>query len=71
MSEPHDRYDENSPPTTLDKPWPMNSRLASINWPERIATALAIEMDCASATMVSGTATPTRSGSTLHCTAGT
>jgi hypothetical protein len=29
----------------LDRPWPRNSRFASMCWPERSATALAIEID--------------------------
>ena len=39
----------------------MNSRFASMRWPERAATALAMEMDCASATMVSAKARLSRS----------
>jgi hypothetical protein len=41
------------PPTMFDSPWPRNSRLASRCCPERDATALAIEIDCPSATIVS------------------
>ncbi len=49
----------------------MNSRLASICWPERNATALAIEIDWPSATMVSAAAMPSRSGSLRQSTSGT
>ena len=45
----------------LDKPWPRNSRLASMRWPERSATVLAIEIAWPSATTVSANASPTRS----------
>ena len=70
FSEPHDTYDENNPPTMFDRPWPRNSRLASMCWPERSATALAMEIDWPRATMVSAKAMPTRSGSTGSSTAG-
>ncbi|MNN06473.1 hypothetical protein D3C81_1192650 [compost metagenome] len=49
----------------------MNSRLASICCPERSATALAIEIDWPSATMVSAEAMPSRSGSLRQSTSGT
>src|SRR5687767_14522947 len=52
LSEPHDRKHEKKPPTTLDRPWPTNSRLASTCWPERAASTLAIENDWPSDTMV-------------------
>jgi len=45
LSEPQDTYEERKLPTMLDRPWPRNSRLASTCWPERSATALAIEID--------------------------
>ncbi len=45
----------------LDRPWPRNSRFASMRWPERSATVLAIEMPWPSATMVSANANPTSS----------
>ena len=48
----------------------MNSRFASMRWPERAATA-AMEMDCASATMVSAKARLSRSGSARQSTLGT
>ena len=47
----------------FDSPWPRNSRLPSMCWPERAATALAIEIDWLSATIVSAKAMPIRSGS--------
>ncbi|MNK88423.1 hypothetical protein D3C87_1083830 [compost metagenome] len=49
----------------------MNSRLASTCWPERAATALAIEIDCPSATMVSAAAMPSRSGTVRQLMSGT
>ena len=70
FSEPHETYDENSPPTMFDSPWPRNSRLASMCWPERAATALAIEIDWPRATIVSAKAMPTRSGSRRRSNAG-
>ena len=63
LSEPQDTYDEKNAPTRFDRPWPRNSRFASMRWPERSATALAIEIDCASVTMVRAKAMPIRSGS--------
>ena len=70
LSEPHETYDENMPPTMFDRPWPRNSRLASMCWPERSAIALAIEIDWPRATIVSAKAMPTRSGSVRRSTAG-
>ena len=57
------RTTRTKPPTMFDRPWPRNSRLASMCWPERAATALAIEIDWPRATIVSAKAMPTRSGS--------
>ena len=71
FSEPHDTYDENSPPTMFDSPWPRNSRLASMCWPDRAATALAIEIDWPRATIVNAKAMPTRSGSRRRSKSGT
>ena len=62
FSEPHETYDEKKPPTMFDSPWPRNSRLASMCWPERAATALAIEIDWPRATIVSAKAMPTQVG---------
>src|SRR3546814_14467716 len=63
FSEPQDKYEEKNPPTMFDRPCPMNSRLASMAWPERAATALSIEMDCARATMANVNARHSRAGS--------
>src|ERR1044071_4475601 len=70
LREPQDTYEEKNPPTMLDRPWPRNSRLASMVWPERSATALAMEMDWPSATMVRAKAIETSSGSDLSSTPG-
>ncbi len=48
----------------------MNSRLASMRWPDRAATALAIEIDWPSATMVSAKARPISSGSCFQSICG-
>ena len=45
----------------FDSPCPRNSRFASMRWPERWATVLAIEIACPSATMVSANASPSKS----------
>ncbi len=71
LSDPHDTYDEKNPPTMFDNPCPMNSRLGSMRWPDRTATAFATEIDWPSATMESATARPNRSGTCDHSTAGT
>ena len=71
FSEPHDTYDEKKPPTMFDSPWPRNSRFASMAWPERAATAFAIEIDWPSATIVSATARLTSSGNACRSTTGT
>ncbi|MNV36158.1 hypothetical protein D3C71_1276240 [compost metagenome] len=55
----------------LDKPCPVNSRLASMRWPERVATALAMEIDCANATIVNANARLSRSGNVRQSTLGT
>ncbi|MNL89501.1 hypothetical protein D3C87_2198410 [compost metagenome] len=55
----------------FDKPCPTNSRLASMRWPDRVATALAMEMDCAKATIVSANARLSKSGKARQSTLGT
>jgi hypothetical protein len=70
LSEPQDTYDDANAPTRFDSPWPRNSRLASIRCPDRSATALAIEIDCARVTIVNAKAMPTRSGSRAGSKAG-
>ena len=45
---------------TLPSPWPMNSWLASIRWPDLSAIARAIEIACESETSVSAIAEPAR-----------
>ncbi|KAG0741194.1 hypothetical protein G6F24_016785 [Rhizopus arrhizus] len=52
-------------------PCPVNSRLASMRWPERVAPALAMEIDCARAPLVSAKARLSRSGSVRQSTLGT
>ncbi len=54
----------------FDRPWPRNSRLASIRCPDRSATALAIEIDCDRVTIVRAKAMPTRSDSRAGSKAG-
>ena len=59
LNEPDDGYAGANAPTMLDRPWPMNSWLPSMRWPDLTPTARAIDTASVSPSTVSASAAGT------------